>query len=485
MDSAPEAGAPALFLFSHDLRLDDHAGLTEATRHGAVVPALVLDPTLRERAERSPRRAAFFYGAALSLARSLQERGARLIVRRGPLISATKRLAREVGARTVAMSAQYDATSAGRQRRLQSSLEESGLRVALVHDAPAVPPDATASVRSAEGGTGYRAFAPYFAAWVQQARTPLGVKVRFAAPEVSSEELPAPSEFDAAHCEGPSEARAMNALDAYLAGPALQYLTARNVPSSEATSRLSGDLSFGTISARTVLARIDERMRDPFLLAEERRSLRELVRALAQRDFFLQLAWFFEGSPDALLQERMRRFPSARSHAGLGAWRDGRTGFALIDAGIRQLHATGWMHPRVRLVAASFLCFDLGVDWRVGRDEWERYLVEDEPALANGNWQWSAGVGADLAQFPRIYNPVKQLRSFDPRAAYARTWLPELAAVPDVDILDPTGATRRMQLSLPLFDGSTYPKPIVDHDQAARAFLARYAGFIKNAGVRR
>jgi deoxyribodipyrimidine photo-lyase len=135
------------------------------------------------------------------------------------------------------------------------------------------------------------------------------------------------------------------------------------------------------------------------------------------------------------------------------------------------------MHPRVRSVAASFLCFDLGVDWRIGRDAWDRELIEDDPALANGNWQWAAGVGADLAQFPRIYNPRKQAHSFDPRGAYVRRWIPELATVPDADVVDPNSAVRRPQLAFNLFDGKAYPAPVVDHDVAAREFLRRYAAF--------
>ena len=105
------------------------------------------------------------------------------------------------------------------------------------------------------------------------------------------------------------------------------------------------------------------------------------------------------------------------------AWRAGSTGYPLVDAGIRQLHATGWMHPHVRAVAASWLCFDLGVDWRIGREEWDRWLIEDEPALATGNWQWIAGVGADMAQYPRIYNPERQRRRYDPAGAYVRRWV--------------------------------------------------------------
>jgi deoxyribodipyrimidine photo-lyase len=292
--------------------------------------------------------------------------------------------------------------------------------------------------------------------------------------------LPAPGEcgdgtFDAAAA---SEAAALAAFDSYLGGPILQYRTARNVPADGPTSRLSAPLSFGVVSARTVLKCVDERARDPFLLAEERLALASFTQALARRDFFLQLAWFFEEAPNAVLQQRMRAFPFARTHPALAAWREGRTGFPLVDAGMRELRATGWMHPRVRSVAASFLCFDLGVDWRVGRDFWDSELIEDDAALAHGNWQWAAGVGADLAQFPRIYNPRKQARSFDPAGAYVRRWIPELANRPDADVFDAAAASRRRQLALPLFDGAHYDVPVVEHESTARAFLARYSDFV-------
>ncbi|HEY9180055.1 MAG TPA: FAD-binding domain-containing protein, partial [Candidatus Baltobacteraceae bacterium] len=170
-------------------------------------------------------------------------------------------------------------------------------------------------------------------------------------------------------------------------------------------------------------------------------------------------------------------FHFARAHPALDAWCCGRTGYPLVDAGIRQLHETGWMHPRVRSIAASFLCFDLGVDWRTGLDEWERYLIEDDPALAVGNWQWVAGVGADLAAYPRIYNPRKQSRRFDPGGVYARTWIGELAHVP-AGALSIARASSA-QIELPLYAEQPYPQPVVDHDRAAREFLARYQTFMQ------
>jgi deoxyribodipyrimidine photo-lyase len=128
------------------------------------------------------------------------------------------------------------------------------------------------------------------------------------------------------------------------------------------------------------------------------------------------------------------------------------------------------------------LCFDLAVDWRVGRDAWDRVLVEDDLALADGNWQWIAGVGADLAAYPRIYNPIKQAHRFDPDGKYTREWLPELAGLPVSDLLHPDARGTRPQLMLPLFDGAAYPQPVVDHAESARAFLRRYAKFTRESG---
>jgi deoxyribodipyrimidine photo-lyase len=427
------------------------------------------------------------------------------VCRRGPVVATAVRLARESGAQSVFCSFAYDAATLSRQRALQSALEEEGLRATLVHDAPAVSPEDTAAVRSEGGGSGYRSFAPYFAAWSSQPRTPFATRLTFAAVSLKSESLPDPIEFATAsfendnapafsnarppaHSDGrsaalwdvrgaaPSEQAALAALDAYLAGPGLAYSSARAIPAGEPTSRLSAALGLGTIAARTVLARVEQRARDPFLLAEERFALQAFTRAIARRDFFLQLAWFFEERPDAPLQERMRRFPFAATHPQLPAWQRGRTGFPLVDAGIRQLLATGWMHPRARLVAASFLCFDLGVDWRVGRDFWETQLEEDDPALATGNWQWVAGVGADLAQFPRIYNPRKQARALDPAGTYVRRYVAELANVPEQHFI--TGRTEEeAQLRLPLYADAAYPAPILDHGTEARAFLRRYSAF--------
>jgi deoxyribodipyrimidine photo-lyase len=467
--------ARAVFAFTRDLRLGDHAGLAAAARHGDVVPVLIIDSVGAGRLRRSPRRAAYYCAAVRALDAALREHGSALIVRRGNAGHALRALARATGAGVVGWSCGYDAKSIRRDRSLQSTLEEAGLRALPVHDMPAVPPEDAAA--SHHRGDGYRASVPYHARWRTLLPPADAGSATFAHVDLASEPLPQPEEFGGTsgiECEA-GEALARARLDAFLAGPVLSYGVARNVPASGETSQLSAALSFGTIAARTVVRAACERHADPFLLAEERASLSLFLKALAQRDFFLQLAWYTESLAEEPLQAKMRGFAFARTHPRLDAWREGRTGFPLVDAGVRELHATGWMHPRVRSIAASFLCFDLGVDWRVGRDEWDRHLVEDDPALAACNWQWVAAVGADLAAYPRIYNPAKQARRFDPRAQYIRRWIPELAGLPDVAILDPQAGRAERQIQLPLFVERGYPEPMLDHEEAARTFLARYA----------
>ena len=467
----------SIYRFTRDLRLDDHWGLTSAADLGEVLPVLVLDHGTTLRFSRSLRRAAFFCAAVRALDASLRERGSRLIVRRGPAGATLRSIARAAGAIGVTWSASYDVPGSSADAALQSELEEAGLRATIVHDSLAIPPEETGAARS-DGGDGYRAFVPYFERWREMTphvyEAPL--LVQFAASELQSEALPSAQEFGTSECDGAiSSTAALVQLEAFLGGPGLQYAIAANVPADDSTSHLSAHLSFGTLAVRTAMRRAQERARDPFLLVEERASLRLYLRSLAMRDFFLQLAWYHRVD-DEPLQEKMRGFRFAKSHTALDAWRKGETGYPLVDAGVRQLHATGWMHPHVRSVAASFLCFDLGVDWRVGRDEWARYATDDDPVIATGNWQWIAGVGADMAQYPRIYNPEKQRRRFDPTGAYVRQWVEELSRV--ATFVAPTAS--RAQIELPLFASSAYPAPVVDHDVEARAFLTRYRAFLES-----
>ncbi|MDQ6825968.1 MAG: DNA photolyase family protein [Candidatus Eremiobacteraeota bacterium] len=468
-----------VYRFFRDLRLDDHAGLAEASKHGTIVPALVLDDRLTRRIKSSPRRAAFFCGAVSALDSLLRERGSRLVVRRGELPATVRQIARESGAHAVAWSASYDDVGRVLEQQMARELEDDGLRAVMVHDAPAIPPTQTTAAHSA-GAQGYRSLAPYLEVWkaCEPALFEAPLLLRFTTSAPWGEPVPAAPEFGVVENDPSATPQEANAkLQQFLTRWALQYSIATNIPSAEGTSRLSTHLSFGTISARTVLRATLERCHDSFLLAEERASLKRYLRSIATRDFFLQLRWYHPQTHSQPLQEKMRNFTFASDHPQLGAWLQGRTGFHLIDAGVRQLRQTGWMHPGVRAVAASFLCFDLGVDWKIGREEWDRYLVEDDEALATGNWQWIGGVGADMVAYPRIYNPQRQALRFDPAGQYVRRWLEEVRGLPG------DGHARSNQSQLPLFAPTDYAPPIVDHAAAAREFLDRYTRYVKQADV--
>ncbi len=382
------AQRPYVYRFSTDLRLDDHAGLAASAARGEVLPVLALDGALQARLERSPRRAAFFCGAVEALDAELQERGSRLTALRGPAAGSLIAVAREVNAAGIAWSAAYDGEGAAEDRRLQSELEEAGVEAILVHDAPAIAPETIATAQ----GDGYRAFAPFFDRWwslpVASHEQPL--LLQFLAPRGDATPLPQPQDFGSSQqAADAGSARARALFERFLRDDVTRYQEAAALPAADATSQLGAHLSFGTISARTIARRCRERMGDPFALAEERASLKLFLRSLARRDFFLQLSWFHPETQNEALQEKMRGFLWASTHPALTRWAEGRTGYPLVDAGIRQLQQTGWMHP-LRSRGCGFVAV-LRSRRRLARGprEWERLLVEDDPA-------WRRGTGSGL-----------------------------------------------------------------------------------------
>ena len=460
--------------FTRDLRLDDQSVVALAARAGEIVPVVVIDPAT----------SANF--ASLAAAR-------RILLQRSGGAGVGDCTAWRPADRA-ARTHRHDAAGARASGRRRSGRMErlvrrarSEIRPRLAGDARGLGDPGDAGPRCTRGRPGrdrrrtLPAIAPSFRT-SSAGRRPTScpstrLEARFERLEVGSEALPVPAEFGSRlEFDAAVEPDAVRRrFERFLESEVLHYGITRNVPADDGTSRLGAELSFGLVAARTIVSAVRARRNDPLLLTEERMSLGIYLRALAQRDFFLQLAYSYETLDEAPLQEKMRAFTFAKTHPALDAWRSGRTGYPLVDAGMRELRATGWMHPRVRSIAASFLCFDLGVDWRVGRDEWDRWLIEDEPALAAGNWQWVAGIGADLAAYPRIYNPRRGARRFDPAGRYIRRWIPELASRGDAALFEPESEGRRSQLSLALYGEHSYPDAVVDHVREARAVLARYA----------
>jgi deoxyribodipyrimidine photo-lyase len=422
----------AIVLFTRDLRVHDHAALTAALAAAErVVPLFVLDERLLGA---SPRRTDFLFESLAALDAALLERGGRLVLRRGDPVAETARLAGEVGAKAVFLSADVSAYAARRERLLAERLDVRGFPGATV-----VPP----GVLAPAGRDHYRVFTPYWNAWrLMPLREPFPAPRLVPVPDgIASEPL--------SGTEAGGEAKGRRRLEHWLAHGLVRYPERQNL-AADGTSRLSPYLHLGCVSPL-----------EPVRRCLGRPEAEPFVRQLCWRDFYAQL---LAANPRLPADDyRPRGDDWADDAGGLAAWKEGLTGYPLVDAGMRQLAAEGWLPARARLVAASFLVKDLRIDWRDGAAHFARLLVDGDLASNVGNWQWVAGTGTDTRP-NRVFNPVAQARRFDPTGDYVRRWVPELAAVDGLAVHEPWRLGRLRP--------SGYPDRIVEHDAAAAAFLA-------------
>jgi deoxyribodipyrimidine photo-lyase len=406
----------AVVLFTRDLRVHDNPALAAACASAErVVPLFVFDPDLRT----SPRRRRFLIESLADLADSLRKRGGDLVVRRGDPVAETIAVARSVGASHVLLAADVSAYAERRHRRLTDEAATHRLRVTRHDGVSVVPPG---EVRPTGGGSHYQVFTPYWRVWRERPRR----AERPAPRRVTLPDGIDPGALPAADRGAPNatfpggEAEARRRLRAWLRR-ADRYADTHDELDADATSRLSPYLHLGCVS--------------PLTVASAAGPAEAFVRQLCWRDFFHQLLAAFP----ALARRAYR--PGAHEdwrhdEDALAAWRAGRTGVPIVDAGMRQLAAEGFMHNRARLITASFLTKRLGVDWRQGARWYARSLLDADLANNNGNWQWVAGTGTDTKPYRR-FNPVRQALRFDPDGAYVRRWVPELADVAGPDVHQP------------------------------------------------
>jgi len=403
----------AVVLFTRDLRVHDNPALAAAAREARrVVPLFVLDDEILGRDfGRSPNRLGFLAESLADLDASLRALGSHLVVRRGDPVAEIAKLAPD------AVHCAEDA-SAHAQRRETHLAARFELRL---HPGTTV-------VGLDDLKPYYKVFTPYHRAWLAQPRRALEEAPKLHDPGVPGTRLPEPPPGRSPDVPPGGETAGRKRLEWWLAHDVSAYDTASL---AAPTSRLSPYLHFGCVS--------------PLELVQRAGAAREWIRQVCWRDFFAQLLHAFpETSRDDLYD---RPYGSGGEGERLDAWREGRTGYPLVDAGMRQLQREGWMHNRVRLVTASFLVKDLEIDWRHGADHFERLLVDGDVASNRGNWQWVAGTGVDHAQSGRIFNPTLQAKKLDPDGSYVRRYVPEL-------------------------DEGPYLPPIVDHAEVARRFRA-------------
>jgi len=462
--------------FRRDLRVDDHPALVAAC-HGTgdrddadvrVVPLFVLDPRLVHAPTMSPARLAYLCDALADLDEQLRDRGGRLVVRHGDAREVVPAVAAEVRASAVHHASDVTPFAERRDAAVAAALVTAGVAVE-VH--PGVMIREPGTVLTGAGRTS-KVYTPFRRAWEREPLdgplpAPEAVHVHG---DVRSEDLPTVGSLGVEGVpdvlRGGSTAAAER-LETFLGTAARAYHEGRDLMGEPGTSRLSADLHYGCISPRAVYTRLDRRSPGHRGFGQE----------LVWRDFYGHVMATWPNARADAFNPDFHGIPWHGEGDDLDAWREGRTGYPVVDAGMRQLLAEGWMHNRARMITASFLCKDLLIDWRLGEAHFLRHLVDGDVASNNGGWQWAAGTGTDAQPYFRIFNPVTQGERFDPHGAYVRRYVPELAAVPDRWLHHPWDLPDDVARKAGFTLGSDYPTPIVDHAEArARAldFFARH-----------
>ncbi|HEX6421040.1 MAG TPA: deoxyribodipyrimidine photo-lyase [Acidimicrobiales bacterium] len=442
-----------LVWFRRDLRLSDNPAWAAATAgHDEVTALYVLDECLLRAAGTLRRRQLVAELHALDA--GLARRGGRLLVRHGDPAAVVPHEAARLGGARVHWNADVTPYATARDTAVRASLATEPV---TPNGHLVLPPGA---VVTSEGRVPrvFGAFHRRWAAATWDAWPAPGVARVAGDP---GDGLPA---LDGEPARPPGEEAADAALRRFLAGPVDDYADARDDPAAEGASGLSVALKFGTLSPRAAVE----------AAGDAGAGRRAFVRQIAWRDWFAHLLAETPSLPHRPLRPEYARVRWRDDSAGLAAWRAGRTGYPLVDAGMRQLAAAGTMPNRVRMVAASFLVKDLLIDWRHGERHFRHLLLDADLAQNAGNWQWVAGTGADAAPYFRVLNPVTQSRAHDPGGRYLRRWVPEIAGLGDAAVHAPWQAPAAELAAAGVVLGDTYPYPIVDHGAARSRALAAY-----------
>jgi len=476
-----------LLWFSRDLRLDDNPALAAAAARGPILPVYIDDAV--DAGDHAPGGASrwWLHGSLESLSADLRARGTQLVLRRGPAAAVIDELLAQSGADAVYWNRRYEPWAIARSEKIKSSLKARGIAARSFNAALLVEPGRIATRK----GEPFRVFTPFRRALQAQAPFEPGEAApdRIPGPPfpIASEALAAwnlrPSRPDwAAGLRNqwqPGEAGARARLDRFLERALADYAGQRNLPGTRGTSQLSPHLHFGEIGPRQVWRAIHAWLPAPASLqqstdggtAVQGSGPDTYLAEIAWREFSYHLLYHFPQLPRAALRPEFNAFPWDDNPAALSAWQRGRTGYPIVDAGMRELWHTGWMHNRVRMIVASFLAKDLLVDWRAGAAWFWDTLVDADLASNSASWQWVAGCGADAAPYFRVFNPALQGAKFDPAGDYVRRWLPELAGLPDELLHAPWDADPGRLAAAGITLGRDYPAPIVDHASARQRAL--------------
>jgi deoxyribodipyrimidine photo-lyase len=451
--------ATSILWFRRDLRLGDHPALLAASEAGTgVLPLFVVDPQLWDRSG-SPRQA-WLVRSLTALAAACDDQ---LVIRYGDPVQVVPALAAQVRAETVFVSADSGPYGRARDAAVAAALSGSGARLVGIGTPYAVGPGL---VRNGSGEP-YKVFTPFSRAWQRHgwpAPADSAAAVQTAGwTRADSEALPAEPDLGSLRLPAAGEAAALTRWRAFVDDGLDEYAERRDQPGVDGTSGLSAQLKFGELHPRTLLAELAELGRRKQHRPESVDTFRT---ELCWREFYADVLWHRPDSAREYLRAEYARMRYEPPGDGFDAWCQGQTGFPIVDAGMRQLQAEGWIHNRVRMIVASFLVKDLHVEWQHGARWFMRWLRDGDLASNQHGWQWVAGSGTDAAPYFRVFNPITQGITFDPDGGYVRRYVPELSGLPGPVVHEPW----KHPEGLP----AGYPERIVDHAAERLEALARY-----------
>ena len=477
------AASPTILWFRQDLRLRDNAALQAALAVGGpVIPVYILDVEGEGRWRPGAASRWWLHHSLASLDASLRKQGSRLVLAEGASLAVLRRLIASTGAGAVYWNRRYEPAVTSRDKRIQDELIATGIEAKNFNSALLFEPG---TISNKQGGP-FQVFTPFWRHCLTQPVQPVIVS--------STKQLPLPAgwpkslalaelellpkpDWSAEFADRwePGEAAAGKRLKHFLSRKAAAYDEDRDRPNEEGTSSLSPHLHFGEIGPRQIWAAAQALSQDSGIFPVNA-GVQRFLTEIGWREFAHHLLDHFQDTPEKPLRVKFERFSWADDPGGakLRAWQHGQTGYPIVDAGLRQLWRTGWMHNRVRMVVASFLVKHLRLSWTHGAAWFWDTLVDADLASNTLGWQWSAGCGADAAPYFRIFAPVTQGEKFDPEGGYVRRWLPELAAMPAKFVHKPWEAPADVLARAGVRLGDNYPRPVVDHAQARRAALAAF-----------
>ncbi|MEB3829918.1 FAD-binding domain-containing protein [Phormidium sp. CCY1219] len=465
-----------IFWHRRDLRLSDNVGLAKARQKTAhLVGVFCLDPNILDRDDVAPARVKYMLGCLRELQESYAQAGSQLLILNDEPSQAIATLARALQAKAVYWNLDVEPYSQQRDKTVCDALEESGIEVQTFWDRLLHEP---AEIRTGSG-TPYSVYTPFWKNWNRHQKAepkprvkdmiPLSEEQQQAAVESGAIALPTLDElgfsWDNELLLEPGETAAREKLEEFCDRAIYEYDELRNFPAVDGTSGLSAALKFGAVGIRRVWAQTCtawEQCRSD----ETRKSVQTWRQELAWREFYQHALYHYPALAEGPYRDLWKDFPWENNQEHFQAWCEGRTGYPIVDAAMRQLNQTGWMHNRCRMIVASFLTKDLIINWQWGEKYFMQKLYDGDLAANNGGWQWSASSGMDPKPL-RIFNPTTQGQKFDPEGEYIRQWVPELRSL-DTEVL--------MSGKIPPSDRQQceYPAPIVDHKQQQRRFKALY-----------